>query len=112
MPYIPKMPFSMKSIGILSTSQRETPRKKALSPLPKAWKRKTVKKLMNMSGVASTLMRRKSVPSSTVPASVMKALMMYGADSSYIAMLSAEVMRPTFSAQSMTAFMRLWSPEE
>ena len=36
MPYIPKTPSKIKSMGMFSTSQRETPRKNALSPLPKA----------------------------------------------------------------------------
>lgn len=68
-PYIPTRWFSRYSMGILNPSQRTVPSSSEILPFPNAWNRYTVKKLMNISGVASTRARRNDDASRTVSAS-------------------------------------------
>ncbi len=56
-------------MGILNPSQRTVPSSSEILPFPNAWNRYTVKKLMNISGVASTRARRNDDASRTVSAS-------------------------------------------
>ena len=59
-------------MGILKPSHLTTPSTSDTRPLQNAWNRYTVKKLRNISGVASTRIRRNWDASSTVSSSGMK----------------------------------------
>ena len=100
-PYIPTIWFNKNNIGILNTAHRITPRDSDLFPSPNPWNTYTVKKLINISGVARHLILRKSVPNSTVCCSGMNIRIMLPAKISYSAILVMLTMIPTLMENFM-----------
>ena len=98
-------------MGMFSTSQRRTPRNRAVRPLPKPLKRYTVKKLKNIKGVARQRTLRKPVPSATVPGSPINSPVMPGANTSYKRMLRTAQSMPTLREKAMVSFIRFRLPD-
>ena len=78
----------------MKTSCRTQARIRAYRPLPMAWKKCTMLKHRNMSGVAKQRAERMLVPMRTVSGSSINARMICGANTRYIATLISATMSP------------------